>query len=185
MSLSNNEKDEVLTLITNAYDYIAFFANYDTLTGNETFNSTNFNELGRVALSNKTILNGLFTADYTLTTSDANCPVTTVATYAGNTTTLFKVASSTNLKVGDRIQVGNENDRKIIAKDGTNHYITVDAPLSAIPSVSTSVKVKISNRAFIRGGSGTAYSGEIAFIEKYILYKSDTISKKGRVSVEV
>ena len=165
MSLSNNEKDEILQLITDAYDYIAFFANYDTLTGNETFNSTNFNELGRVALTNKTVLNGLFTADYTLTTSDCNCPTTTVVTYAGNTTTLFKVASSTNLKVGDRIQVGTENDRKIIAKDGTNHYITVDAPLSSIPSVSTSVKVKTGNRAFIRGGSASAYSGDIEYIK--------------------
>lgn len=179
------EKTDILNLIIAGYNYVAFFSDYDIPASTDFLDSGNKNEIGRVALTNKDVTNDLFTADYTLLTTDCNCPTTTVATYAGNTTTLFKVASSTNLKVNDRIQVGSNNDRKIIAKDAVNHYITVDAPLTAIPTNGTAVKVKISQRAVLRGGTGTAYSGTLAEIERFILYKSDTISKKGSVSLKI
>lgn len=185
MTIIDQEKTDILNLVTDAYDYVAFFSDYDIPTSTDLLNSSNKNEIGRVALTNKTVTNDLFQADYTLLTTDCNCPITTVATYAGNTTTLFKVASSANLKVNDRIQVGSNNDRKIIAKDAVNHYITVDAPLSAIPTNGTTVRVKISQRAVLRGGTGTAYSGTLAEIERFILYKSDTISKKGSVSLKI
>lgn len=179
------EKTDILNLIISDYNYIAFFSDYDIPTSSDFLDSGNKNEIGRVALSNKAVNDDLFTADYTLTTSDCVCPTTTVSTYAGNTTTLFKVASSSNLKVNDRIQVGTNNDRKIIAKDGTNHYITVDAPLNAIPSNGDVVKVKISQRAVLRGGTGTAYSGKLAEIERFISYKSNAVSKKGSVSMKI
>ncbi len=179
------EKTDILDLIVADYDYIAFFSDYDIPTSLDFLDSGNKNEIGRVALSNKTVSNDLFSADYTLSTTDCVCPTTTVATYVSNSTTLFKVASSSNLKVNDRIQVGSNNDRKIIAKDGVNHYITIDAPLTAIPTNGTTVKVKISQRAILRGGTGTAYSGTLAEIERFILYKSNLISKKGSITTRI
>lgn len=185
MTIIEQEKTDILNLITADYNYVAFFSDYDVPSSLDFLDSGNKNEIGRVSLTNKTVSNDLFSADYVLTTSDCVCPTTTVATYAGNTTTLFKVASSTNLKVNDRIQVGTNNDRKIIAKDGTNHYITVDAPLNAIPTNGTTVKVKISQRAIIRNGTGTAYSGTLVCIERYVLYKSNLISKKGSITARL
>ena len=185
MATIEAEKTDILDLITTDYDYIAFFSDYDIPSSLDFLDSGNKNEIGRVALSNKAVNDDLFTADYTLTTSDCVCPTTTVSTYAGNTTTLFKVASSTNLKVNDRIQVGENNDRKIITIDGANHYVTVDAPLTAIPTNGTTVKVKISQRAILRGGSGTAYSGTLVCIERYVLYKSNLISKKGSITARL
>ena len=169
MATIEAEKTDILDLITTDYDYIAFFSDYDIPSSLDFLDSGNKNEIGRVALSNKAVNDDLFT----------------VATYAGNTTTLFKVASSTNLKVNDRIQVGENNDRKIITIDVTNHYVTVDAPLTAIPTNGTTVKVKISQRAILRGGSGTAYSGTLVCIERYVLYKSNLISKKGSITARL
>ena len=180
MITPNYELSTRLSLVSDDIDYIAFATNYDTPNGSETRSDRNL--IGKVAIS-KSIVGNNFVADYTLNTGDCICPNSTVASYL-NTPTTIKVSDTVNtkFKVGDRVQVGTENDNKIISIDTTNNTITLMNPLSVIPPSGTLVKVLISQRFLIRGGDSTLNTGEIAGIDSFIKYKTSSMVIKGRVT---
>ena len=181
MITPNYELSTRLSLVTNDYGYVAFSTNFDKPTGQEIY--SNLNLIGKTALS-KTIIGNNFSADYTLNGSTANCPTSTVASYS-NTQTTIKVSDSVNtkFKVNDRVQIGIEQDNKIISIDSTNNTITLMNALTGVPTVGTIIKVKISQRIVVRGGDSTLLTGTIAGIEEFIFFKTSAMTAvKGRVT---
>lgn len=171
MIITDVGRTTIITLISNDYDYCAFFTNFDLPTGQETI--SNRNVLAKKALTKTILANGNLTLSCELTTSDANCPSTTVASDAGNSVSQVKLTSATGFMVGDRVKIGTESDRKILTLVGS--IITFDN-LTAIPANGTTVKVRISQRAIIRGGTSSLSDGEIDAIETFIKDKDSSMT---------
>ena len=171
MIITDVGRTAIITLVSNAYNYCAFFTNFDLPTGQETI--SNRNVLAKKALTKVISANGNLSLTCELTTSDANCPSTTVASDAGNSKSQIKLTSATGFRVGDRIKIGTESDRKILTLAGS--IITFDN-LTAIPANGTAVKIRISQRAIIRGGTSSLSDGEIDAIETFIKDKNSSIT---------
>lgn len=178
MPTQTTEIQTILNSLASSYTYIAFFSDYDTPTTGDAIATKN--EVGRVAPSSSSVSGNTLTLEYTMPTS-LTCRQTAVDT--GSSSTVFTVDDISGFAVDDRIQIDMSTgsvDRKITGISSSQ--ITIDKPLTGTPATDTVVKLKISQRAVIRGGSVTANTGTIVYIEQWKDYKTSTQKKTGTIA---
>ena len=166
-NLTTISSNTILEYLSSILTHVAFYSDFAL----GSFST----ELGRVAISNKSISGKILTCTYTLDTATANCLSTTVSNEITPTTTKFALASVDGLSTnGNGIEIGGK-DYKILNRIGK--IVEIEKALPTVPTAGTVVKQKIMQRAIIQKGSIINPMGDVADYEQFILYKDSTISQ--------